>query len=181
MGQRLSVRGAPRAGYHATVSLKGDGPVALLFIDANHHYEAVMADLEAWFPRVAAGGVVIRHVDGACCQTLIVHRPTYGDWSFPKGGVKEGETLTFALGAADRSPLVLVPPEQGGDLLVESIRWWQNWADGIRYSGPFREMVVRSLVTLRLLTFSPSGAAGSFGRFTRSFGIFFQRAALLAR
>ena len=69
-----------------------------------------------------------------------------------------GETVTLGLGAADGSPLVLMPPERMGDLLHESTRWWENWAAGIRYTGPFRDMVVRSLVTLRLLTFSPSGA-----------------------
>jgi GH15 family glucan-1,4-alpha-glucosidase len=72
--------------------------------------------------------------------------------------LEEGQALTFALGVADGSPLVLMPPERVGDLLAESARWWQGWAAGIRYGGPFRDMVVRSLVTLRLLTFSPSGA-----------------------
>jgi 8-oxo-dGTP diphosphatase len=35
----------------------------------------------------AAGGVVIR--DGA---VLLVHRPKYDDWSFPKGKLEEGES-----------------------------------------------------------------------------------------
>jgi 8-oxo-dGTP diphosphatase len=46
--------------------------------------------------KLAAGGVVIRRTEGAGCQTLIVHRPAYKDWSFPKGGVKAGETLEEA-------------------------------------------------------------------------------------
>ena len=72
--------------------------------------------------------------------------------------LESGQALTFALGVAAGSPLVLVPVERVGDLLAESARWWQDWAAGIRYGGPVRDMVVRSLVTLRLLTFSPSGA-----------------------
>ncbi len=32
------------------------GPVAMIFIDGNHHYDAVTADLEAWFPLVRPGG-----------------------------------------------------------------------------------------------------------------------------
>lgn len=39
----------------------------------------------------AAGGVVIRtSVEGPL--VLVVHRPKYDDWSFPKGKVDEGET-----------------------------------------------------------------------------------------
>jgi 8-oxo-dGTP diphosphatase len=35
----------------------------------------------------AAGGIVVR--DGA---VLLVHRPKYDDWSFPKGKLEEGES-----------------------------------------------------------------------------------------
>ena len=35
----------------------------------------------------AAGGIVVR--DG---RVLLVHRPKYDDWSFPKGKLEEGET-----------------------------------------------------------------------------------------
>jgi 8-oxo-dGTP pyrophosphatase MutT (NUDIX family) len=42
--------------------------------------------------KVAAGGVVCD--DGG--RVLIVHRRRYDDWSFPKGGVDEGETLEQA-------------------------------------------------------------------------------------
>jgi len=39
----------------------------------------------------AAGGVVI--ADG---KVVIVHRPKYDDWSFPKGKLDEGETFEVA-------------------------------------------------------------------------------------
>lgn len=39
----------------------------------------------------AAGGVVVR-TDGPAIEVLIVHRPRYDDWSFPKGKVDPGET-----------------------------------------------------------------------------------------
>jgi len=35
--------------------------IGLLFIDADHRYEAVRADFEAWEPKVAEGGVVAFH------------------------------------------------------------------------------------------------------------------------
>jgi 8-oxo-dGTP pyrophosphatase MutT (NUDIX family) len=38
----------------------------------------------------AAGGIVVREGD-AGAEVLIVHRPKYNDWSFPKGKADRGE------------------------------------------------------------------------------------------
>jgi 8-oxo-dGTP diphosphatase len=38
----------------------------------------------------AAGGVVWRRADGGV--VVLVHRPAYDDWSFPKGKLHQGET-----------------------------------------------------------------------------------------
>lgn len=45
---------------------------------------------------VAAGAVVLRRTDGATGghEVLLVHRPRYDDWSFPKGKLDAGEHLT---------------------------------------------------------------------------------------
>ena len=40
----------------------------------------------------AAGGVVWRVGDDGVVQVLLVHRPKYDDWSFPKGKLDPGET-----------------------------------------------------------------------------------------
>jgi 8-oxo-dGTP diphosphatase len=45
--------------------------------------------------KLAAGGVVIDSRTSPR-RVLVVHRPSYDDWSFPKGGVKAGETLEQA-------------------------------------------------------------------------------------
>jgi len=37
------------------------GRVDLLFVDADHRYEAVRRHLEQWIPKVAAGGIVVLH------------------------------------------------------------------------------------------------------------------------
>lgn len=39
----------------------------------------------------AAGGVVLRPVEGTL-EVLVVHRPRYDDWSFPKGKVERDES-----------------------------------------------------------------------------------------
>jgi len=40
----------------------------------------------------AAGGIVVRHRGGGATEVLLVHRPAYDDWSFPKGKCEDGES-----------------------------------------------------------------------------------------
>jgi len=39
----------------------------------------------------AAGGVPVRRRDDGAFEVLVVHRPRYLDWTFPKGKVQDGE------------------------------------------------------------------------------------------
>jgi len=70
----------------------------------------------------------------------------------------QGGSLTLLASLADRTPAVLLPRSTALDLIEETDRDWRRWAEEIEYAGPFRPAVVRSLITLRLLTYSPSGA-----------------------
>jgi 8-oxo-dGTP pyrophosphatase MutT (NUDIX family) len=45
--------------------------------------------------KLAAGGVVVEK-EGGTLRVLVVHRPKYDDWSFPKGGVNPGEAVEDA-------------------------------------------------------------------------------------
>jgi GH15 family glucan-1,4-alpha-glucosidase len=72
--------------------------------------------------------------------------------------VSEARPVTLVLAVAYREPLVYVPPEAAWDALEADARRWKNWTRDIDTDLPFRAAVVRSLITLRLLTYSPSGA-----------------------
>jgi 8-oxo-dGTP diphosphatase len=39
----------------------------------------------------AAGGLVLRRGEDGTDEVLVVHRPAYDDWSFPKGKLEPGE------------------------------------------------------------------------------------------
>jgi GH15 family glucan-1,4-alpha-glucosidase len=41
--------------------------------------------------------------------------------------------------------------------LDETVRWWEQWAEKCTYNGPWRDAVVRSLITLKALTYEPTG------------------------
>jgi GH15 family glucan-1,4-alpha-glucosidase len=66
--------------------------------------------------------------------------------------------LTVAVSLADREPLVYVPPADAWRALDADERHWRRWCREITDDVPRREAVVRSLLTLRLLTYSPTGA-----------------------
>jgi GH15 family glucan-1,4-alpha-glucosidase len=73
--------------------------------------------------------------------------------------VTPDQPITLVLAMAHREPLVHVRPAMAWDLLAGDEARWKAWTAQIDDVLPFREAVVRSLLTLRLLTYSPSGAA----------------------
>ena len=72
--------------------------------------------------------------------------------------ITPGRALTCVLAVADREPLVHVDPAAAWSVLERDELRWQDWCAEIDPDLPHRDAVVRSLLTLRLLTYSPSGA-----------------------
>ncbi len=71
-----------------------------------------------------------------------------------------GEEACFVLrhrdGTADRS--LMEEPLDAQALLTDTVRFWRAWAGAGRYRGRWREMVTRSALMLKLMTFQPTGA-----------------------
>lgn len=72
--------------------------------------------------------------------------------------VMPGYPITLVLAVAHREPLVEVEPAAAWDLLLADETRWRAWIAEVDQSMPFRESVARSLLTLRLSTYSPSQA-----------------------
>ena len=72
--------------------------------------------------------------------------------------VDPAHPVTIVLSATHRSPLVLVPPSVANAAAIRDERGWSGWSEGITAAPARRAAVVRSLLTLQLLTYSPSGA-----------------------
>ena len=72
--------------------------------------------------------------------------------------LESGQSLTLVMSVADRHPVIWVTAERAAGLLADTDLWWRSWSLSLDYDGRYREAIVRSLITLRLLTYSPSGA-----------------------
>jgi GH15 family glucan-1,4-alpha-glucosidase len=72
--------------------------------------------------------------------------------------LRRGDRRTLALTYERRVPAVLSAMGEVGTLIDRSVRWWEAWVAGSRYDGPYAGAVRRSAVTLKLLTYAPSGA-----------------------
>ena len=74
--------------------------------------------------------------------------------------LREGEKATFVL-------RLLGPEDQPGrcpgvgeaeELFRDTVDYWRRWLSKCTYTGRWREMVQRSALTLKLLSFEPTGA-----------------------
>ena len=73
--------------------------------------------------------------------------------------LRAGESLVLVLGLDHRAPAVLVDPAHAVGELRRTDGWWRRWSGGLTPPDPTSDPALRrSLITLRLLTYAPSGA-----------------------
>ena len=74
--------------------------------------------------------------------------------------LQEGEVTAFTLQMLVPGEDRVAPctNEEGSDLFGETVEYWRRWLNTCTYTGRWREMVYRSALTLKLLTFEPTGA-----------------------
>jgi GH15 family glucan-1,4-alpha-glucosidase len=72
--------------------------------------------------------------------------------------VGPGQREWVAIVAGEDEPLVVPTIAQIDTRLDVSDREWRDWSERIGYAGPYRPLVLRSALALKLLLYSPSGA-----------------------
>ncbi len=84
----------------------------------------------------------------------------------PLQGQKMRTVGSFVVSAAERRTFVLshqmsyrdvVPAMEISQLLERTQRFWRDWSERCKAAGPYSDEVLRSLITLKALTFRPSG------------------------
>jgi GH15 family glucan-1,4-alpha-glucosidase len=76
---------------------------------------------------------------------------TVGDFE-----VAEGQEVPFVLHwhRSHLDPPIAIDAAAAVEATVE---WWEDWARGCTYTGEWRDAVMRSLITLKALTYAPTG------------------------
>ena len=74
--------------------------------------------------------------------------------------LSEGQTTTFALDETSNNLEATHPfdEEESERLFSDTVEFWRNWLSQCTYRGRWREMVQRSALVLKLLTYDPTGA-----------------------
>jgi GH15 family glucan-1,4-alpha-glucosidase len=109
-----------------------------------------------WVTRLDGG--ILRAVAGPDMAVLRTSVPLRGEnlKTISDFTVKAGDRVPFVLayGPSHRPPPPPIDPERA---LKETEDFWTNWVDKAECSGPWAEAVRRSLITLKALTYAPTG------------------------
>jgi GH15 family glucan-1,4-alpha-glucosidase len=70
--------------------------------------------------------------------------------------VSEGERVAFVLGwcPSHEKPPSYADPERA---VLDTAAWWERWSSKCSYDGEYASIVRRSLITLKALTYAPTG------------------------
>jgi GH15 family glucan-1,4-alpha-glucosidase len=108
-----------------------------------------------WVRKIEGG---IKAVAGP--DTLVLRTPV------ELSGVDWTTRAEFTVSEGEQVPLVLTwypsheegpPPLDASGAIEQTERTWQEWASRCTYDGPWRDQVMRSLLTLKALTYAPTG------------------------
>jgi len=70
-----------------------------------------------------------------------------------------GDRRFVVLGYDKQVPSVVPALGEAAERAIDLSAWgWRDWSRALTYEGPYRDAVLRSALTLKLMTFAPSGA-----------------------
>ncbi|MGW0940378.1 glycoside hydrolase family 15 protein [Streptomyces sp. NPDC002666] len=108
-----------------------------------------------WVHKVDGRTVAVAGPDSVWYDTPV---ETYGEnlTTYSDFTVAPGDRIAFTISwqPSHREPPALPDPEGS---LEATADFWRDWVDQCTYHGPYREAVVRSLITLKALTYAPTG------------------------
>ncbi len=142
----------------------GGDPIVLRMVEGVSGAVKLRMTLAAGFEYGSAQPQILRRGDASCVvagsEALWLFSPVHLRRRHGVGvaefSVSQGDKVPFALiwRPAHAGPPVapLVPA-----LAARTVGWWREWVAGLRYEGDWCDEVIRSLITLKALTYAPTG------------------------
>ena len=118
--------------------------------------------------RFGYGSVIpwVRRIGGLVCA-VAGPDSVWLDTPVKLTGHELAHRASFVVREGDRVPFVLTwlpsmiehppPATDAGDALAQTRDFWAGWVARCRYQGRYRDAVVRSLITVKALTYAPTG------------------------
>jgi len=110
---------------------------------------------------IMSGGAVFRSAKTYLQLSTTVPLQQEGRGAVAEFTLTEGQIVDFVLGAADSGtdePCVPLSGPETDNLFKATVDYWRSWLSKSNYKGRWREMVERSALALKLLTFEDTGA-----------------------
>jgi GH15 family glucan-1,4-alpha-glucosidase len=82
----------------------------------------------------------------------------HGDTARGSATVRAGQVGAVLLETSAAGPPRRLEPAEVLSMLDDTVRYWRRWLGRSTYRGRWREQVYRSAMTLKLMTYAPSGA-----------------------
>ncbi|MFM9452310.1 glycoside hydrolase family 15 protein [Streptomyces europaeiscabiei] len=109
-----------------------------------------------WLQRIDGRPVAVAGPDAMWLDT---DAETYSDGktTFADFTVSPGERVAFTLTWQSAHTPSAPPKPDPEEELENAEKFWADWVGQCSYDGPWRESVIRSLITLKALTYAPTG------------------------
>lgn len=144
--------------------LRDDDPVVARMVEGVSGQVDLRMSLAARFeygsalPRIEQLAGAHRIVAGSEALWLFspVHVRARNGTAVAEFSVRPGDRVPFAaIWRPSHEPPPGPPPVAA--LIERTAGWWGDWVAGLRYDGEWREAVIRSMITVKALTYAPTG------------------------
>ncbi|HWS82553.1 MAG TPA: glycoside hydrolase family 15 protein [Rubrobacter sp.] len=110
--------------------------------------------------RIVPGGVTFASSDLSLGLASLIPLQQEGDGSCAEFTLQEEQSTVFVLREieAGEDCGVCLSTTEEEEIFMQTVEYWRRWLSRCTYTGRWREMVRRSALILKLLTFEPTGA-----------------------
>jgi GH15 family glucan-1,4-alpha-glucosidase len=110
--------------------------------------------------RIVPGGVTFASSDLSLGLASFIPLQQEGDGAFAEFTLREEQSTVFVLREIEAGEYcgVCLSTTEEEEIFMQTVEYWRRWLSKCTYTGRWREMVHRSALTLKLLTFEPTGA-----------------------